>query len=148
MPAAFVPAPAYPIAVDGRGLPTRFGHAKLQGGVEGDANKAAAASGGYTNVGVRVYRATALREAIGRIRRDYWTAERGYAIPGNAPGDDPAGGEFALDNVDALLASEGRARLLPVARPEELSPVKSLADLGRFERDAGLVCEDWAALEG
>lgn len=142
MPAAFVPAPAYPIALGADGLPTRFGHAKLQGAVD----LTAAAPYGYTNVGVRVYRSGALREAIERVRRDHWTAERGYVIPGNAAGDDPAGGEFALDNVDASLASEGRARILPVARPEELSPVKSLADLGRFERDVRIVCEDWAAL--
>ncbi|PKL25165.1 MAG: hypothetical protein CVV47_07735 [Spirochaetae bacterium HGW-Spirochaetae-3] len=145
MPAAFVPAPAYPIALDGRGLPTRFGHAKLQG----VAPSTGAPSGGYTNVGVRVYRASALRGAIERVRRDHWTAERGYAIPGNAPApDDTFGGEFALDNVDAMLASEGRARLLCTARPAELSPVKSLADLGRFERDSRIVCGDWAALEG
>ncbi len=141
MPAAFVPAPAYPIALGADGLPTRFGHAKLQGA----ADLTAAAPYGYTNVGVRVYRSGALREAIERVRSDHWTAERGYVIPGNAAGDDPAGGEFALDNVDASLASEGRARILPVARPEELSPVKSLADLGRFERDVRIVCEDWAA---
>jgi hypothetical protein len=131
--------------LDGRGLPTRFGHAKLQG----VAPSTGAPSGGYTNVGVRVYRASALRGAIERVRRDHWTAERGYAIPGNAPApDDTFGGEFALDNVDAMLASEGRARLLCTARPAELSPVKSLADLGRFERDSRIVCGDWAALEG
>ncbi len=140
MPAAFVDEPAYPIVVDERGLPRRFGHAKLQGATT------ASVKGGYTNVGVRVYRAAVLRDGIERLRRKYWTAERGWAIPGNASAhDDPAGGEFALDNVDALLASEGRARLLAVARPEELSPVKSLADLPRFQRDIALVCGDWAA---
>ena len=71
--------------------------------------------------------------------------EGGYSIPGNAStGADTAGGEFALDNVDAFLATEGQARLLAVSRPQELSPVKSLADVERFERDAALVCGDWA----
>lgn len=142
MPAALVENPAYPITLDERGLPRGFGHAKLQGAT------AVTASSGYTNVGVRVYRASALREALETIRRSWWTRESGYRIPGNAPaGDDPAGGEFALDNVDALLAADGRARLLPVARPQELSPVKSLADLQRFNRDIQVVCDDWRILE-
>jgi len=160
MPAAFVDEPAYPILLDDQGLPRRFGHAKLQGSPSAAPTpsevtasaatmfaSAGCVRGGYTNVGVRVYRASELKRAIERLRREYWTADRGWAIPGNAPaGDDPAGGEFALDNVDALLASEGKARLLAVARPEELSPVKSLEDLPRFRRDIALVCSDWAVL--
>ncbi len=160
MPAAFVDEPAYPILLDGQGLPRRFGHAKLQGSpsaapaapeaVAPAATKHASGGGvrrGYTNVGVRVYRASELKRAIDLLKRDHWSADRGWAIPGNAPaGDDPSGGEFALDNVDALLASEGQARLLAVARPEELSPVKSLEDLPRFKRDIALVCSDWAVL--
>jgi hypothetical protein len=165
MPAAFVDEPAYPILLDGQGLPRRFGHAKLQGSPSAapaspgatasgaatpEVKKHAAggeARGGYTNVGVRIYRVSALKRAIERLRRDHWSADRGWAIPGNASaGDDPSGGEFALDNVDALLASEGQARLLAVARPEELSPVKSIEDLTRFNRDIALVCSDWATL--
>lgn len=149
MPAAFVDEPAYPILLDERGLPRRFGHAKLQGSSAAAraAGSEGTARGGYTNVGVRVYRTSALKDALERLRRDYWTADRGWAIPGNAPaGDDPFGGEFALDNVDALFASEGRARLLAVARPEELSPVKSLEDLPRFKRDSSAVCSDWSVL--
>jgi len=153
MPAAYVDEPAYPILLDETGLPRRFGHTKLQGtpaalhAASATPVPKALIAGGYTNVGVRVYRASALKRAIEQIRRDHWTAECGYAIPGNAPaGDDPAGGEFALDNVDALLAAEGKARLLAVARPEELSPVKSLEDLPRFQRDIRLVCSDWNAL--
>jgi len=141
MPAAFAKEPAYPIAVDAQGLPRRFGHAKLSGSHNAALDTTVASQGGwaYTNVGVRLYRASALRDAILRIRSAYWTAEHGYAIPGN----DPDGGEFALDNVDAMFASEGRARLLAVARPEELSPVKSVADLQRFGRDIKVVCGDW-----
>jgi hypothetical protein len=145
MPAALVDNPAYPITIDERGLPRHFGHAKLQGA--SGAASGVAAMNGYTNVGVRVYRASALRDAIERIRNTWWTKDRGYAIPGNAPaGDDPAGGEFALDNVDAMLAVDGRARLLNVAKPQELSPVKSLADLERFRRDIAVVCRDWKTL--
>lgn len=142
MPAALVDNPAYPITLDELGLPRQFGHAKLHG------DAAVTARSGYTNVGVRVYRASALREALETIRSRWWTKEGGYHIPGNAPADnDPAGGEFALDNVDALLAGDGRARVLPVARPQELSPVKRLADLERFNRDIQVVCDDWKTLE-
>ena len=155
MPAALVSAPAYPIALDEAGLPRRFGHAKLSGGASGtDALPTAAPAGkGYTNVGVRVYRAAALAEAVRSIRSRYWSPEHGYSIPGNAPAltgtgqPDPAGGEFALDNVDAELAASGLARILAVARPEELSPVKSLDDLVRFGTDIRVVCADWKGRE-
>lgn len=150
MPAAFVQDPAYPIALDAGGLPRRFGHAKLQGAAGPEAGSGLAmGTGGYTNVGLRVYRAAALREAILGIRDRHWSPEGGYSIPGNAsPAADPAGGEFALDNVDAVFAAEGRARLLALSRPQELSPVKSLPDVERFERDVAQVCDDWATLAG
>ncbi len=135
LPVAWMENPAYPIGLDSRGLPVRFGHAKLQGG------SVTAGGGAFTNVGVRVYRVDALREAILRIRAAHWTAGGGWRIPGNAPpgSDDPSGGEFALDNVDAALAAEGRARILHVALPQELSPVKTLADIPRFERDVAVI---------
>ncbi len=146
MPAAYVKDPAYLIAIDGNGLPRRFGHAKLSGGTPaGPAASLVNPDGwGYTNVGVRLYRTSALRDAILHIRKTCWTEDRGYEIPGN----DPEGGEFALDNVDAMFASEGQARLLAIARAEELSPVKSLSDLPRFTRDIGTVCGDWSVLRG
>lgn len=147
MPAAFVPEPAYPIQLDDVGLPRRFGHAKLQGLQSATPTAGGSMQGGYTNVGVRVYRSSALKQAIGQLWRDYWTMDHGWAIPGNAySGNDPDGGEFALDNVDALLAAEGKARLLAIALPQELSPVKSLEDLPRFQRDIAQVCSDWIAL--
>lgn len=136
MPVALAPDPAYPIGVDKAGLPLSFGHNKLKGAVAGQGGGGLA----YTNVGLRIYRTKVLAESIAKIRERWWSAGKGYAIPGN----DPLGGEFALDNVDALLAEEGRARLLHVCRPQELSPVKSLADVPRFERDIGIVCGDWA----
>jgi hypothetical protein len=123
MPAAPLSSPAYPIGLDEEGLPRSFGHAKLLG-------KAQAQGRGYTNVGVRVYSAPALLEKLDRFRERFWIEGSGYAIPGN----DPEGREFALDNVDAELAAEGRARVLAIARPEELTPAKCVDDIPAFER--------------
>ncbi len=150
MPVAMTESPAYPVVLDGLGFPTSFGHAKLSGNqVSVGTTASGKKESGYTNVGVRVYRASVLREAISKIRTAYWTPERGYAIPGNAAPDGQSlggimvGGEFALDNVDAMLAAEGRARVLAIARPQELSPVKSLTDLPGFNKDIAVVCRDW-----
>lgn len=135
MPAAPLDSPAYPIGVDEEGLPRSFGHAKLQGG-----QAAAGRNGpGFTNVGVRVYSGRALLEKADSFRLGCWVEGRGYAIPGN----DPEGGEFALDNVDAALAGEGRARILAAARPEELTPAKTVGDVPAFERAIeSVVAED------
>ena len=133
MPAAALDSPAYPIGLDAEGLPRRFGHAKLQGG-----SAASAPGKGYTNVGVRVYSAPALLREVEAFRASCWTEGIGYAIPGN----DPEGHEFALDNVDARLASEGRARILAIARPEELTPAKSADDIPAFERAIRSVVEE------
>jgi len=122
VPAAPVRLPAYPIELDAGGLPSSFGQAKLQG-------RKVEVEAGYTNVGIRVYRAGALLEKVESIRRRFWAEGSGYAIPGN----DPAGREFALDNVDAELAAEGRARILAAARPEELTPAKNYGDIPAFE---------------
>ena len=59
----------------------------------------------------------------------YWVEGQGYAVPGN----DPAGREFALDNVDTELAAAGRARILALARSDELTPAKSLDEVPAFE---------------
>ena len=135
MPAASIHGPAYPIELDDEGLPRSFGHAKLQG-------KSTEGGSGYTNVGLRLYRASALFEAVERFRGDFWVEGEGYAIPGNEPG----GHEFALDNVDAALASAGRARILAFAREEELTPAKSLEAVSAFEAAAAsVVAEDTAA---
>jgi hypothetical protein len=122
LPAARFDSPAYPIELDADGLPRGFGHAKLRG-------RAEASGPGYANVGLRLYRAGALLEKVECIRSKYWKEGEGYSIPGN----DPAGREFALDNADALLAAEGRARVLAAAMPEELTPVKSIDDVPAFE---------------
>jgi hypothetical protein len=114
--------PAYPIAVDAEGLPVSFGHAKLSGAAVGPGEA-------YTNVGVRVYEARALEAECLKAREFRWKEGVGWDIPGN----DPAGHEFALDNVDAELASSRLARLAYVALPEELTPVKTVDDVPAFE---------------
>ncbi len=138
LPAAALDSPAYPIGLDAEGLPRSFGHAKLQG------SGAASAPGakGFTNVGVRVYSAAALLEAVDSFREESWIEGTGYAIPGN----NPEGHEFALDNVDARLAAEGLARILAIARPEELTPAKSVEDIPAFERAIRSVVEEGADL--
>lgn len=143
MPVASMADPAYPIALDGQGLPRSFGHAKLTGTADRGSDGRGRTVPGLSNVGLRLYRASALEEAILAIRAAHWSKERGYEVPGNAPASDGYGGEFALDNVDAWLAAVGRARVLRVARPEELSPVKSLDDLPAFDAAVKVVCGDW-----
>jgi hypothetical protein len=122
VPAARFDDPAYPIELDGEGLPRGFGHAKLRGG-RGPQGP------GYANVGLRLYGSRALLEKVESMRSRYWVEGEGYSIPGN----DPEGREFALDNVDAELAAEGRARMLAMALPDELAPAKSLDDIPAFE---------------
>jgi len=139
MPAALIPNPAYPIRLDEAGLPRGFGHLKLAGASAAKTAEETAAAGapggraaspdGYTNVGLRLYRASALLGAVEEFRARYWKEGEGYAIPGN----DPAGHEFALDNVDSALAAAGKARILAIADPEELTPAKSLEDVPAFE---------------
>ncbi len=131
LPAARFEEPAYPIVLDGLGLPSSFGHAKLSG-------RAYRGGPGWANVGLRLYRAAELHALCERMRADFWREGEGYSIPGN----DPGGREFALDNVDALLASRRRVRMLPIALPEELSPVKTLGDIPRFEAAAARVRQD------
>jgi hypothetical protein len=143
VPAAPFDSPAYPIGLDAEGLPRSFGHAKLQGsfpvGGPVGAPGGSPPGKGYANVGVRVYSAPALLEQVQSFRERCWVEGEGYAIPGN----DPAGHEFALDNVDAELARQGRARMLAIARPEELTPAKSLGEIPAFEAAArSVVVED------
>lgn len=143
MPVAMIESPAYPVVIDAGGLPRFFGHAKLQGRSAGT-RPAGAGSLDYTNVGVRVYSAAALLEKVEYFRKAFWVDGRGYGIPGN----DPVGREFALDNVDAQLAKEGRARILAIARPEELTPAKTVEDVPAFERAIeSVVAEDAESLE-
>ncbi|HOV94182.1 MAG TPA: hypothetical protein PLT87_04795 [Spirochaetales bacterium] len=142
LPVARIKNPAYPVLLDDKGRPIGFGHNKLGGKTGTSASDASAQKNdayACTNVGIRVYRASALAKAIAEIRAQYWNATRGYAIPGN----DPEGHEFALDNVDALLAAQGRARVLPIARPEELTPAKSFDQIPAFEAAIATVRAEW-----
>ena len=141
LPVARIEGAAYPIFIDRKGLPRKFGHDKLGGkgpGIQGSATEGLKLSG-FTNVGVRVYRTQALADALGEIQALYWREGRGWEIPGN----DPAGNEFALDNLDSLLAERGRARILPVAAPEELTPAKSFDELEKFIAAIRIVRRDW-----
>lgn len=143
MPAAKVPNPGYPIQFDAAGLPRAFGHAKLQGeAAAGGSGEAGHAAGlGYTNVGIRVYRAAALYDMVCGLHDRYWVDGLGYTIPGN----DPQAHEFALDNVDAAFASQGRARVLACALPAELTPAKSFLELDAFEKAIAVVRAEWEA---
>jgi hypothetical protein len=141
IPAARIASPAYPIGLDSGGLPRSFGHAKLHGAADGHAAQGGAAEA-FTNVGLRVYRAPALLAEVESARAEFWIEGEGWAVPGN----DPAGHEFALDNVDASLASRGRARILAISRPGELAPAKSLEDIPAFERAVEKVVAEDAGL--
>jgi len=139
LPVAKIRNPAYPVILDDEGLPRSFGHDKL-GGVSGTIQPSIAAGGfGYTNVGIRVYKTKAFAGVVEEIRRNFWQAGEGYVIPGN----DPQAREFALDNVDVVLAGRGKARILAIARPEELTPAKSYDEIGNFENAAGKVRAEW-----
>lgn len=135
LPAARFENPAYPITLDSLGRPASFGHAKLSGA-------AVRAASGWTNVGLRAYKASSLLALCETIRAEHWKEGEGYSIPGN----DPAGREFALDNVDARMAEGRLVRLLASALPEELSPVKSLADVPAFEAAVARVRRDAESL--
>ncbi len=138
LPAALLPEAAYPISLDGEGRPLTFGHAKLQGAEFGGGRSLA----GLANVGLRLYRAKALAELLEELHDSYWVEGKGYSIPGN----DPASRECALDNADAVFAARGRARVLAIARPRELSPAKSFDEIPRFEAAIAAVLEEDRAL--
>jgi hypothetical protein len=141
LPVANIPNSAYPIRLDKDGLPRAFGHDKL-GGSGGMAAEPVADGGcSYTNVGIRAYRTADLRAVIEEVEEKYWDPEVGYSIPGN----DPDGHEFALDNIDAMLAERGKARILAVANPEELTPAKNFDELEHFEAAADKVRAEWDA---
>ena len=141
LPVARIENAAYPIFVDSEGLPRRFGHDKLGGKWTGAirADLEENTFSGFTNVGIRAYRTAALAEVMDETRTKYWNEGIGWDIPGN----DPAAHEFALDNVDALFAERGKARLLHIAAPEELTPAKNFDELGHFEEAVEKVRRDW-----
>jgi len=139
LPVAEIENPTYPVILDDQGLPRAFGHDKLGGAGTPGLQGFSSSESSYTNVGIRAYRTDALAAAIEEIVASSWSEDTGYSIPGN----DPEGHEFALDNVDALLASRGEARILAIANPEELTPAKSFDDIGSFEMAAKKVRAEW-----
>ena len=139
LPVAEIENPAYPVILDDEGLPRAFGHNKLGGSTAPGLRGFPSNENSYTNVGIRAYRTDALVAAIEEIVAASWSEDTGYSIPGN----DPEGHEFALDNVDALLASRREARILAIANPEELTPAKSFDDIGSFEMAAKKVRAEW-----
>jgi hypothetical protein len=140
LPVAEIPSSAYPIYLDSQGFPRNFGHDKLGDdfGTKSFQSDPLHRSR-YANVGIRLYRKSALARVIDRVVSDFWIPDLGYDIPGN----DPEAHEFALDNVDAMIAEEKGARILAIARPEELTPAKSFDELERFERATAEVRKDW-----
>lgn len=156
IPVAYTQNPSYPVYLDNRGIPVGFWHQKLAGapmsarplapnlapvssqsaiGIE------APVPTDFTNVGVRVYRADALRAALFELKEKYFgvfpggvarnngdEVETGWHIPDN----DPAKHECALDNVDNLLAQKGLVRIMPISLPRELTPLKSLDEYDGF----------------
>jgi hypothetical protein len=142
IPVASILNSAYPIRLDGEGFPRAFGHDKLGGAGSSAAGTGVSGDGyAYTNVGIRVYRTADLAAAIEEVEEKYWDPKIGYSIPGN----DPGGREFALDNIDALLAERGKARILAVANPEELTPAKSFDEIEHFEEATEKVRAEWDA---
>jgi hypothetical protein len=135
LPVTWMKNPVYRISLDRNGLPKAFGHDKL-GGI-GVAQKGKIFA--YANVGVRIYRADALREALEAMRKAFWKQGMGYSIPGN----DPEGHEFALDNVDAYMAAHGRARIFGIAHSWEITPAKSFDELRNFENAVKKVSAEW-----
>lgn len=141
LPVALQKNPAYPVVLDESGMPISFGHDKLGGSLASMATAIPRRDGeyAYTNVGIRIYRTDWLLRAISEIRLNFWSPETGYEIPGN----DPAGHEFALDNVDAWLAAKRVARIAAIANPEELTPAKSFQDIGKFKAAVREVRKEW-----
>ncbi|GAB6089100.1 hypothetical protein [Spirochaeta dissipatitropha] len=119
LPAAMVQKPAYTIETNDQGLPLAFHHAKLTG-------KTTSEEKGWSNVGVRLYRSRDLLESLYQLHEAYWSDDSGYAVPGNQ------GNELALDNVDAVLAAQHKARLFTIAEAGEITPAKTLDAIPAF----------------
>lgn len=136
IPVAWMDAPGYPVYLDERGIPTGFWHAKLAG------SPPPGAPSNFTNVGIRIYRSEWLARALDTLHDRYWDHDSGWNIPSN----DPSKHECALDNVDALLASWGKVRVLPVAMPAELTPLKALTEYDGFLNAVREVRREWEAV--
>lgn len=137
IPVARTGHPAYPVSLDEEGFPAGFWHEKLAGGHGGTVLT------DLTNVGIRVYRADWLDRALSMLHERYYEKGIGWSIPGN----DPSAHECALDNVDGLLAEMKAARVMPLALPRELTPLKSLDQYGAFVRAVREVRLEWQSVQ-
>lgn len=126
LPAAVMEEPKYPIFLSPRGLAVGFGHPRNMEDLKYFASSNVPAPQ-TSNVGVRVYQVAKLLEAL-KFYRGMFNSEAGcYEIAGNRPG------EFYLDNLDQYFADFLQARILAIADPREISPVKTIQDIPGFE---------------
>lgn len=115
LPTADMNVPKYPVFVDPAGIPRQFGHEKLLGKDSLHADSVVLSPGG-SNIGLRIYRGEALRNALLALQELYSTRE-----------------EFALDNVDQYFASLGTIRQFCIGLPEEIShAAKTLTEIPGF----------------
>ena len=132
LPAAYLEQPKYRIEIGAAGFPENFDHAKLRNEITNN-------NPGFSNVGIRIYRSVILNEILDKIHTEWFDDETGYNIPGN----DTENHEFALDNADTEIAKSGMARIFPIALPEELTPVKTIQDIEKFEKSIKIVRKDF-----
>lgn len=137
IPVAMTEKPAYPVFLDENGLPAGFWHEKLAG------SKPHSIPTNLTNVGIRIYRADWLRKALLLLKERYYTEGQGPDAGWHIPGNDPAKHECALDNVDNLLAEMRLARIMRIALPRELTPLKSLGEYPAFVQAVKEVQREW-----
>jgi hypothetical protein len=140
IPVARTEKPSYPVYLDEGGLPAGFWHEKLAG------SKPGAVPTSLTNVGIRVYRADRLLDALLELKEKYYTPGTERGAGWHIPGNDPAKHECALDNVDNLLAGTHLARVMPTSLPRELTPLKSLDEYSAFVRAVGEVQRELSAV--
>lgn len=115
LPTAGMDTPKYPVFIDNYGLPRQFGHEKLLGSDSLHLDSQTLVPGG-SNIGVRAYTSTSLREALDNLEETFGQSD-----------------EFALDHVDQYLANKGIVRQLCIALPEEIShAAKTLTEIPLF----------------
>lgn len=129
LPVTLKDKPAYSISCDQSGNPISFGQPRLKG-------TSSSAGKGWDNVGVRLYAAQALPQAVQAFRQFYDQSAAAYSVPGNSEST------FGLDNLDEYFAGlcdwssvhrQKRLRLLGIACPFEIdSAIKSFQDISGF----------------
>lgn len=110
----------YPIMIGNKGLPLQFGHKKLTGAEASDKTAP-------SNVGLRIYTRADVQAVVNSVVQRHYDPLAGYNIPGNKTN------EFALDNIDQILARDGRIRVLNISSNEEIDgSVKTWEDIPKF----------------